>query len=358
MKIQRIIAATLVSLAPLAASAASFIIPVAGSVRGADDSHWQTELVLHSSSSSTIHARLLLHDRSGTAGTANLDVPPRATLSIDDVVKSQFNLDDTTGAIEVQVEDRFARKLVITSRTFSHSDRGDLGEAIPAVRTDAAPKAGTSLVIAAPSSASDFRLNVGLYAVSDASVRWDLVRADGTNAASRTLAYIAGTQTQYNPSSEALFATPAHDDDSVVVTILSGSIVAYGSSVANASGDPTYIPAIASESDINVPFLGIEAGLTSGISIADADHDGVLDHELTLHSGPWPNSFRIVIGNTNGETPHFELVDPSSEVTLIGDTGYVLWSPQTEPYGSAGSLRVRVTVGGTSDIITIPVRFY
>ena len=358
MKVQRILAATLLALVPLAASAASFIIPVSGSVRGADDSHWQTELVLHSSSSSTIHATLLFHDRSGTAGTANLDVPPRTTLSIRDVVNSRFGLDNVTGAIEVQVDDRFARKLVITSRTFSHSDRGDLGEAIPAVRADSAPKAGTSLVIAAPSSAADFRLNVGVYAVSDASVRWDLVRADGSNAASSTVAYAAGTQTQYNPSSDALFGTASQDDDSVIVTILKGSIVAYGSSVANATGDPTYIPAIASESDINIPFLGIETGLTSGISIADADHDGVLDHELILHAGPWPNSFRIVIGNTNGETPHFELVDPSSEVTLLGDTGYVLWSPQTQAYGSTGSLRVRVTVGGTSDIITIPVRFY
>ena len=358
MKIQRILAASLVALAPLAASAASFIVPIAGSAQGADNSRWQTELVLHSSSSTTIHAKLLFHDRTGTAATADLDVPPRATLSIADVVNSRFGLDNVTGAIEMQVEDRFARKLVLTSRTFSHSDRGDLGESIPAVRADAASKAGTSLVIAAPSSASDFRLNVGLYAFSDASVRWDLLRADGTTAASLTLPYAAGTQTQYNPSSVALFNTPSQDNDSLIVSILSGSIVAYGSSVANATGDPTYIPALATEPDINVPFLGIETGLSGGVSIADSDHDGVLDRELTLHAGPWPNSFRILIGSTGGDAPHFELLDPSNEVTLVGDSGYVLWSPQGKPYGSTGSLRVRVTVGGASDIIIIPVRFY
>lgn len=358
MKIQRILAATLVALAPLAASAASFIIPIAGSTRGANDSRWQTELVLHSSSSTTIHARLLFHDRTGTTATAEVDVAPRATLSIADVVNSRFGLENVTGAIELQVDDRAARKLVITSRTFSRSERGDLGESIPAVRADNASKPGASLVIAAPSSASDFRLNVGLYAVSNASVRWDLVRADGSTASSRTLQYIAGTQTQYNPSSQALFDTPSEDNDSVIVSILSGSIVAYGSSVANATGDPTYIPAIATDSDINIPFLGIESGLTSGVSIADADHDGVLDRELPLHSGPWPNSFRILIGNTGSDTPHFELVDPSSEVTLVGDSGYVLWSPQGKSYGSTGSLRVRVTIGSTVEIITIPVRFY
>lgn len=358
MKIQRLLAATLVALAPLAASAASFIVPIAGSAQGADNSRWQTELVLHSSSSTPIHATLLFHDRTGTVATSEVDVAPRATLSIADVVNSRFGLDNVTGAIELQVADTAARKLVITSRTFSHSDHGDLGESIPAVRADSAPKAGTSLVIAAPSSAADFRLNVGLYAVTDASVRWDLVRADGSTAATRTLDYAAGTQTQYNPSSTALFGTPAEDNDSVIAAIQSGSILAYGSSVANATGDPSYIPALATDSDIVIPFIGIESGLSGGVTIADADHNGVLDQSLNLHAGPWPNSFRILIGGTGSDVPHFELVNPSSEITLLGDSGYILWSPQGKSYGSTGSLQVRVTVGNTSEIVTIPVTFY
>ena len=47
MNIKRLITATSIALLPLAASAATFVVPAAGSATGANGSRWQSELTLH-----------------------------------------------------------------------------------------------------------------------------------------------------------------------------------------------------------------------------------------------------------------------------------------------------------------------
>ena len=353
MNIRRIITLAAAALLPIAAGATTFVVPAAGTGPGANGSQWQTELTLHSTSSSAIDATLVFHDQSGAAESSSVTLAPRATVSIADIVKTRFHREAATGAIEIVVDDAFARKLAIASRTFNTSDSGQFGQDIPAVNLANAPAAGDTVVIAGPANVAENRFNAGLYAATAASVRWELVRADGTVANNVNIDYAAGTQTQYNVAVATLFgATPA-DNDALLAVVTKGSIVGYGSAINNQSGDPTTIPGVDTTSDIRVQFLGVDTDLDNKVNIADADHDGVLDAPLTIYaSSPWPNSFRLMV---NGSNQQFELLTPNPDVTITPD-GYVIWKPGAITAATA-TLKVRVSADGVSDVITIPVQF-
>src|SRR5438132_4260811 len=167
-------------LIALPASAATIIVPAAGTGPGANGSHWQSELTLHNAGAAAITATLRFHDSSGAQQTSDVTINARSTITINDIVNTRFGRESGTGAIEITVSDAAANRLAITSRTFNSSASGQFGQDIPAVNVNDAATAGDVVVLQAPSSAADARFNFGLYAVTDAKIRWELVRADRT----------------------------------------------------------------------------------------------------------------------------------------------------------------------------------
>lgn len=352
MSIKRILTAA-AALLPIAAGAATFVVPAAGTGPGANGSQWQTELTLHSTSSSPMTVALTFHDRNGAAETASIQLAPRATVAVEDVVKTQFHRESATGAIEIGVADAFAKKLAVASRTFNVSEAGEFGQDFEAVNVADFASAGDTVVLAAPSDVVENRFNAGLYAATATNIRWELVRADGTTAKTVEASYAAGTQTQYNLVAETLFGTTAQDSDSILAVVTKGDVVAYGSAVNNHTGDPTTVPGVETTVDIRVQFLGVDSDLDNAVNIADADRDGILDAPLSIYaSATWPNSFRLLV---NGSNPTFELVSPNNDITITPD-GYVIWKPSING-ATTGTLKVLVTAGGFSDVITIPVKF-
>src|ERR1019366_1687125 len=152
-------------------SATTLIVPASGTGPGANGSHWQTELTLHNTSASAVTATLTLHDAIGAAGTSTVNVAPRATVAIADVVATRFGRESATGAIEITFDNAFAQKLSIASRTFNKTSGGEFGQDIPAVDAATAPDAGNTIVLGAPSSEADARFNFGVYAVTAATVQ-------------------------------------------------------------------------------------------------------------------------------------------------------------------------------------------
>src|SRR5437870_2769151 len=198
MKLRHLFLAASVALLPLAASAATFIVPAAGTGPGANDSRWQSELTIHNSSSTAVTLGLTFHDSTGAQQGGDVAVNGRSTVSISDIVNTRFGRQSATGAIEIAVPDAMANRIAITSRTFNTSPAGEFGQDIPAVNANDVASEGETMFLQAPSSATDARFNFGVYAVSDATIRWDLYRADGTFAASVEQSYAAGTQLQFN----------------------------------------------------------------------------------------------------------------------------------------------------------------
>jgi hypothetical protein len=352
MKITRILAAAFALLLPLAVSATTLVIPASGTGPGANDSHWQTELTLHNTSASPVAATLTFHDALGGAGTSSVTVAPRATVAIADVVASRFGRTAATGAIEVTFDSAFAHKLTVSSRTFNKSATGEFGQDIAAVDQSTFPDAGSTIVLSGPSSATDSRFNFGVYADSASTIQWDLVRADGTIAASREISYAAGTQTQYNFGASTLFNTGSQNNDTVHAIVTSGRAIAYGSVVNNASGDPTYVPGLIALPDTRINFLGVAFGDSISVSVPDANHDGILDRSLDVTTGTWPVSFRLVV---NSATPaKFELLNAPPQLRFFDANGGLTFWPEASSAGKTLTVKVRVTADGVTEIITIP----
>ena len=352
MTSKRMIVLAAIALLPIAAGAATFVVPAAGTGAGAGGSQWQTELTLHSTSSFAIPVTLTFHDQNGAGETATVQLAPRSTVAIADIVKSRFGRQGGTGAIEIVVDDPFAAKVAITSRTFNSSESGEFGQDIPAVKLESAFTPGQVVVLSAPSNVAGYRFNAGIYAAKEASIRWDLVRADGTVTKSLTVDYAAGTQTQYNGIVEALFAENAADSDTLAAVVLKGAVLAYGSAVNNATGDPTFVPGIATLAETHIQFIGVDADLDGNAEILDGNRDGVLDGPMNIiASSPIPNSFKLLVSGANN--PRFELVEANPDIYITPD-GVVVWTPSST---AVEVLKIRVTTDDAVDVLTIPIKF-
>jgi len=344
-------------LIALPASAATIIVPAAGTGPGANDSHWQSELTLHNTGAAAITATLRFHDSSGAQQTSDVTINARSTITINDIVNTRFGRESGTGAIEITVSDAAANRLAITSRTFNSSASGQFGQDIPAVNVNDAAAAGDVVVLQAPSSAADARFNFGLYAVTDTKIRWDLVRADGTVVSPLAeQSYAAGTQFQFNQGISNLLGQTEQDNDAVHAVVASGKVIAYGSAVQNASGDPSFVPGIRVRADVKVNFVGVDLDENGTVDVFDADHDGVLDRPIDIFTtSGFPNYFRVVVTGSNGEPATLEIIDGAD--ALLIDAQTIDWSPRNATRGMSGALKIRATVGGVSDVLTIPANF-
>jgi len=352
--LKRIPAVLALALLPLTAGAATIIIPAAGTGPGAGNSRWSSELIVHNAGSTPVDISMRYHDASGASAAKPATIAARTTVTTADIVKNVFGLDSGTGAITIDVDDSRASNLAVTSRTFNTSSNGVFGQDIPAVNADDASAAGDLAVLEGPASATDFRFNFGAYAVNDASVRWELVRADGTIAATKDVDYTGGTQFQYNGGVSTLLGVTPADGDVVYANVTKGKVVTYGSAVNNASGDPTFVPGIHARADSHIAF-GVDLNGDGVIDIIDANNDGVLDRPIDLYTIGFPNYFHVVVLGKPATNVKVELVDQSiKDILLLDDKGEIEWAPSSTLRGTSLSLKLKVTVDGVTEIITIP----
>jgi len=355
MNFKSLITAASIALLPFAASAATLIIPAAGTGPGSNGSHWQSDVTLHNTSSSSATVGVTFHDANGASDQHTFLINPRITVTTQDIVASVFGREAATGAIEISIPDAMAERVVVTSRTFNNSPAGQFGQDVPAINVNDAATTGDMIVLQTPSSVAANRFNFGVYAVTAATVRWELVRADGTTAATLNQSFAAGTQQQFNSGIETLLNSTAKDDDAIHVQVTSGKVIAYGSAINNASGDPTFVPGARARADIRVNFVGVDVAGNGSIDVVDANHDGVLDQpvDLFILTG-YPTYFRIVVTGPNGEPVTLSLINPPDDAHIVnGDA--VQWYPSGQA-GPQPTLKVLAKYGDVSEVLTIPVR--
>jgi hypothetical protein len=357
MKFRQLITAVSIAMLPLVASAATMIIPAAGTGPGVNNSRWQSELTFHNLSSSSITVGMTFHDSNGAGRTDSVTLNPRSTVTISDIVATRFGVQAGTGAIELTVPDAMADRVVVNSRTFNSSSAGQFGQDVPAINAADAASAGDIVVLQTPSSATESRFNFGIYAVTDAKAHWELIRADGTLALSfGEQTYAAGTQFQYNNGIVTLLGSTEENDDALHLVVTSGNVIAYGSAINNASGDPSYVPGIRARSDIRVNFVGVDIAGNGTIDAADANHDGVLDQPIDLWLSGFPTYFRVVAKGPNGEAVTLSLIDPPDDARFV-TTDAVEWYPNPNE-GPMTTLKVLATYAGGSQVLTIPVHLH
>jgi hypothetical protein len=357
MKFRNILTAAAISaLLPLAASAATIVVPAAGTGPGANSSQWQSELTLHSAAPRTVAVSIEFHQGTSVLGPVSVTLAAKETFSIADIAKTKFGLSAGTGALVLSVDDRDLRYLAVTSRTFNSAPGGaEFGQDIPAVKPDDASAAGQIAAINGPSSVSTTRFNFGLYALTATTLKWELVRSNGTVAASTTASYAAGEHAQFNSGVAAVFGAEAKDNDTITARISTGSAIFYGS-VINATGDPTYVPGLPTRDDVLINF-GVDADENGSTELTDADGDGVLDQTVDLITGAFPNFFRVVAKGEFGEAVNLSIVSSPSDARFIDANGTVQTGASDGLKGTTGEIVVKATLNGTESLLTIPVRY-
>ncbi|HEY8130662.1 MAG TPA: hypothetical protein VII12_02125, partial [Thermoanaerobaculia bacterium] len=109
---------------------------------------------------------------------------------------------------------------------------------------------------------------------------------------------------------------------------------------------------IRARSEIRVNFIGVDLDENGTADVLDADHDGVLDQAIDVFTTAFPNYFRVLV--EGGAS--LELVDAPRDAQFI-DAQTLQWAPGGAVKGTTGVLKVRATVNGISDVLTIPVNF-
>ena len=347
-----------IGLFTFAASAAEIVIPAAGTGAGVNASQWQSDVLLHNVAPRAITLTMTLHMGTGIHGPVAVTIPARNTRHFTDVVKTLFEVPSGTGAVVLDVTERDMKYLAVTSRTYNKTAGGvEYGQDIPAVRATDAATAGSIAVLTNPATDATDRFNFGIYAVGAATVRWDLVRADGSLAATRDVSYAARQHDQYNRGIFTLLgATEAKKDDTIYARILSGKAIVYGSSI-NDTGDPTFVPSTVATDEVLLKF-GVDLDENGTIDIADADNDGVLDSQMVIVTSMYPAYFRVVVQDEFGQPVTLEVVESEASAELRGTDGSMRVGAAGDLKNTTGRIVLRATsANGATTLLTIPVRF-
>jgi hypothetical protein len=354
MKLRNVIVAAAVAALPFTAQAATLIVPAAGTGAGANASQWQSELTLHTAAPRPVALSVSFHQGNNVRGPVAITLQPRETVSIADIVHTKFDLASGTGALVIDVSDRDARSLAVTSRTFNVSPDGEFGQDLPSVDANAALRVGDIAALSGPAAVGTNRFNLGIYVTEAASVEWQVVRANGTVAASKTVTYAAGTHAQYNSGIETFLGATTQNNDTVHARINSGRAIFYGS-IINATGDPTFIPGIRTREDILIQLKGVDLDENGTVDLHDANGDGVLDSPVQVYKSLFPSYFQVVAEGEFGEAVTLEIVSAPSYVKLLDDNGtLIVFADITSP---TGQIVLKATSEGSTQLITIPLTF-
>lgn len=357
MKLRTILIGGALSLLSLAANAATIVVPAAGSARGANDSVWQSDITLHSVAPRPVTVSIEFHQGTQVFTAAPVTLAERQTVLLANVVKTMFGIEGGTGALVFNVDDQDVKSLAITSATYNLRPEGRLGQEIPAINIVNATAAGDLVTLTGPNASESYRFNFGVYAVEAAKVRWELVRADGRVVSTNEITYAAGEHAQYNSGIGVLFASsPQEHLDSVHATVLEGKGIFYGSSV-HPAGDPTYVPAIAIREEIVINFLGVDVDENGTIDIKDVNGDGVLDSTMDVYTSGFPAYFRVLAVGEFGQLVTYKVISSPGEAVFQDASGTMRLGTPGYLKDTTGVIVIGATVGTTTKILKIPVRF-
>lgn len=359
MKLTRIIAATAAALLPLVASAATFIIPAAGSGPGANGSQWKTELKIHVTGLEPVTVGLRFHRGTAVFDGGTIRIDGSTTRTLDDVVARELQTSGS-GAIEVFTErEKDFRRLAVTSRTYNQLPNGDqLAQDVPAVPLADAAVQGDFVILSGPSHANRQRFNFGIYAAKATRVTWDLLRGDGQAVASKSVSYAAAQHVQYNNGIQTLFGQTLQDSDTVRAIIDNGEAFLYGSAI-DSSGDPSYAQGVRTREQFDLVFLGIDIDEDGTIDIADANNDGVLDRPLDIITSLFPATIRVIAETELGTrvASGLELLSSTTDAQFNDRNGTLMIGAPGDFKGKTGEVRIRARSDSSIETFVIPIRF-
>lgn len=358
MKLKQIIAAAAVAVMPLAASAATFVIPAVGAGPGANGSQWNTELKLHASGTQSVNVAVRLHQGRYITPDHYITVRPSNTLAIDSELQYQLNINGTGGLL-LSANDKDARRLSTTARVYNKLPNGDeLSQDVPVLPVDDAAVEGDLVIVAGPTNAARTRFNFGIFALEQTRVTWDLLRANGAAITSKTVTYAQGEHIQYNNGVESFFGSSRQDGDTVRAVLYSGKAFVYGSAV-DRSGDPTFIQGVRTREQYDLIFVGIDIDENGTVDIRDADNDGVLDQPLEIVTSLFPASVKVIAQTEFGDPIRgaLEVISSNADAEFVDRQGTLMIGAGGDLKGKTGEVRIRARADSSIETFVIPLKF-
>ncbi|HEX8171359.1 MAG TPA: hypothetical protein VF824_12535 [Thermoanaerobaculia bacterium] len=231
-----------VSASAFAASMSdTYVVPVAGHVRGANGETWVTDVTLHNPNGAPLLVELSAVGANGAAldvDPAVVTLPARGTTTLRDVLHRASGL----GALVAVADEAFA----LTSRVYTAGARGSVGQSVAAMNEFADAERPDAFLTGLASNDS-YRTNIGFFAVADAAplqIEVALFDANGATLGTRTFTIAAGTMTQLQVSSRDI-APVSFDAATARVRVVAGDglVTSYASLVDNHSSDGSFIAA-------------------------------------------------------------------------------------------------------------------
>lgn len=355
MTFRNTITAAAIALLPVVGSAATLVVPAVGTGPGANGSQWQSELTLHNAAPRAAQIHVTLRQGTSTVKTETMTLEAKKTISFSDIAHV-LGMTSGTGALVIEAEDRDARAIAVTSRTFNTSPEGEFGQDIPSVDALDAARPGDLAVLNGPSTAGNTRFNFGVYAIDATTVTWEVVRADGSIAATKDASYLAGEHAMYGSGIATYLGITPEANDVVRARINTGKGIFFGSMV-NETGDPTFVPGVRTRDDIVIHFTGVDLDENGTIDVADANQDGVLDAPIDIFTSLFPAYFRLVAAGEFGEDVTYEVVSASAKTDLLDADGTMRVIASGDKKNTNGEIVVKITVDHASTLVTLPVRF-
>lgn len=224
------------------------IFPAVASAAGASGSDWRSSLLIYNPSRQPLNARLRYRSPQASRD-ATVQVPPRRTLELTDLVRTLFELPGTSGSLELRFEE--GRDGVVTVETADISRTGTASVVQP-IRPAASAVAGSprsTLTIVGVRGGTGRRVNLGLLNTGEGIVRFhasfrtpggDVIGlpADGTIPEGERFLLV---------DAERPMGAPLEPGMVIHVRILEGRAIGYASIVDVATGVSQTIAATPSE---------------------------------------------------------------------------------------------------------------
>ncbi len=229
---------TRVNAATIPAALPTAIIPVVASLPGAHGSQYRTAMQISNPHPFAISGRLVVHPQGASGTPADPSVAytlaPFETRSYSDFLATAA----ATGGGSVDVVAAVGSAPVTVTTIVDVAAEGMPLVQVPQIDPAQALTAGTRGTLIAPSNPASTRFNIGIRTLAaGATITFRVHDVNGTVLRTATHSYAPNYFTQ--ASAEDLLGGALGANQSVVMTVESGSVIAYGVSINNASGDAT-----------------------------------------------------------------------------------------------------------------------
>jgi hypothetical protein len=219
------------------------ILPVVGSTAGAGGSFFRTSVQLHNSGTTSSSGRIVFHPSGtpGADGDPGLDftLAPGQTQTIPDLLPAMER--SGLGSADVFLVAGSAGNVpIVSARVFNDAGAaGTTGFAFNALTSGDALTAGRRGVLAIPTDLTNFRMNIGVRTLG-ANVAMTLTVRDATGAVAAAVPkFFAATYHEQQAGTVFLNGLPLPPGGSITALVESGSVIVYGATVDNRTGDPS-----------------------------------------------------------------------------------------------------------------------